>query len=144
MRLKIPISQKDELGCAVACLAFLTNKSYQEVIDELNRPVVIKRGVYCKEITSYLNKLGYKANYHYLNSKWRNKIYKHKTMVFIKRDRRYIFGHFLIRYKNMWIDPWINFQKDKNVKNSEAGFRKRLPGKPIYAVFIDSEKKQKE
>lgn len=34
------------------------------------------------------------------------------------------------------MDPWINFQKDKNVKNCEAGFRKRLPGKPIYAIFV--------
>lgn len=94
MRLKISIYQEDELGCAVACLAFLTNKSHQEVIGELNPQVVRKRGVYCKEIVNYLNNLGYQTSYHYPNSKWKNKIYKHKTIVFIKRNKKYIFGHF--------------------------------------------------
>jgi len=34
------------------------------------------------------------------------------------------------------MDPWINFQKDKNLKNAKAGFRKKLPGRPIYGIFI--------
>lgn len=40
------------------------------------------------------------------------------------------FGHYLIRFNNQWIDPWINLPN----KNIKAGFRKRLPGKPIYGI----------
>lgn len=77
-----------------------------------------------------------KAEYHYLNKKWRRKIYQDKTIVFIRRSSLYPDGHYLIRGKKFWMDPWINFLKEKDVKKARAGWRRRLLGKPIYGVFL--------
>jgi len=134
--MKSPISQKDNFGCGVACLAFVTNKSYGKVLNGLGKEKAKTRGFYCRELVNYLNKIGYQAEFHYLNKKWRRKIYQDKTIVFIKRSKQYPFGHYLVRYQNFWMDSWINFQKSKDIKNAKAGFRKRLPGKPIYGIFL--------
>lgn len=134
--MKSPITQKDNLGCSIACLAFISNKTYEEVTVNLGKEKAKTKGFYCREIVEYLKKLGYQAEFHYLKSKWRKKIYKDKTIVFIKRSKKYPYGHYLIRYQNLWMDPWINFKKGKSVKKAKAGFRKRLPGKPIYGIFV--------
>jgi ABC-type bacteriocin/lantibiotic exporter with double-glycine peptidase domain len=135
--IKKPVAQKDKFGCAVACLAFLLNKPYKEISMEIGNKKAKTKGFNCKEIVEYLKKFGIETRYHYLKSKLKRKIYKEGTIVFIKRDKRYPFGHYLIRYKNFWMDSWINWPKNKNVKEAKAGFRKRLPGKPIYAIFIN-------
>lgn len=134
--IKKPINQKHELGCGIACLAFILNKKYDKIAKEIGIRKIKSKGLYCKEIVNYLIKNGYIAFYRYLKSKWKKAIYKDNTIVFIKRCEKYPFGHYLVRYKNFWMDPWINFQKNKNIKQAKAGFRKKLPGKPIYGIFI--------
>ena len=140
--MKNSILQKDNFGCSSACLAFITNKTHEEVINDLGKEKARTKGFYCREIVNYLKKLGYKAEYHYLKPKWRKKIYQDKTIVFIKRGKKYLFGHYLVRYQNLWMDSWINFQKDKNIRKAKAGFRKRLPDTPIYGIFIKDETKE--
>jgi len=40
-----------------------------------------------------------------------------------------------------WMDPWINFDSNNiNLETAKAGFRKRIPGKIIYAVRLKEEK----
>lgn len=134
--MKKPVVQKDNLGCAAACIAFVVDKDYLAVFEGLGKKRAKMRGFYCRELVNYLNKIGYQAEFHYLNKKWRREIYQEKTIVFIKRSQRYPFGHYLVRYQNFWMDPWINFSKDQNIKQARAGFRKRLPGKPIYGIFL--------
>lgn len=85
---------------------------------------------------AFLKNQGIRSEYHYLNKKWRRKIYQNKTIVFIRRSSFYPVGHYLIRYNKFWMDPWINFLKEKEVKKAKAGFRKKLPGKPIYGIFL--------
>lgn len=139
--MKVPIRQKDNLGCGIACLAFVANRSYEEIVNDLGKEK-IKKGLYCREIVQYLKKLGYaKTECHYLKSKWRKKIYQNKTIVFI-RSKKYPYGHYLVRYKNFWMDPWINFLKEKEIKNAKAGFRKRLPGTPIYGIFLKEDNRR--
>lgn len=127
-----PITQKDNLGCAVACAAFVLNKTYDEVKNDFKQN---KNGYLCKEIIAVLNKNGKNYVYGYLTQKLRRKVYKVGTMVFIKRSNKYPAGHYLARANNCWMDPWINFKKDKNINNAKSGFRKRLPGMPIYGLF---------
>lgn len=135
--MKNPIVQKDNLGCGIACLAFVTNKTYEEAVHDLGKEKSQTKELYCKEIVSYLKKIGYQAEFRYLKPKWRNKIYQDKAIVFIKRSKKYPYGHYLVRYENCWMDSWINFSiENGNVKNAYSGFRKRLPGKPIYGIFI--------
>ena len=66
-----------------------------------------------------------------LDDKSRNETYKNYSIVFIKRSRKYPYGHFLARYKNRWMDPWINLP-DKNIK---AGFREILPNEATYLIY---------
>ncbi|NMB57460.1 hypothetical protein GYA19_06030 [Candidatus Beckwithbacteria bacterium] len=134
--MKKSICQKDNYGCSIACLAFVTNKTYEEVINDLGKEKAKTRGFYCKEIVKYLKGLGYQAEFHYLKPKWRKKIYQDKTIVFIKRSKKYPCGHYLAHYQNLWMDPWINFSIDGDIKKAKAGFRKRLPDKSIYGIFI--------
>lgn len=133
--MKKPVKQEDGFGCSIACLAFLTNKTYEEVANNLGREKAKTKGFFCREIVNYLKKLGYQAEFHYLKPKWRKKIYNDRTIVFIKRSKKYPYGHYLVRHQNLWMDSWINFSYNKDIKNSKAGFRKRLPDKPIYGIF---------
>lgn len=64
-------------------------------------------------------------------------IYRDNVIIFLKRSIDYPFGHYLLRVNSKWMDPWINLQKNKNIKDASSGYRMRLPGKPIYAVFTE-------
>jgi hypothetical protein len=86
-------------------------------------------------LVAILDRSGYFYQYRYLKPRLRKIIYRDDVIVFIKRSKKYPFGHYLVRYQNLWMDPWINFPKEKDVKKAKAGFRKRLPGKAIYALF---------
>jgi len=135
-----PITQKDQFGCGIACIAFVVGKTYDEVIKVLGRDKAETAGFYCRELCRILEKFGCHCEHYYLKPKWRKEIYQNGVIVFIKRSKRYPVGHYLVRYKSFWMDPWINFLKDKDVENAQAGFRRRLPGKPIYGIYLKSPK----
>lgn len=128
----ITITQKDNLGCGVACTAFVLGKTYDEIKKHFTQSA---KGYLCKEIVAVFKKYGIDYRFKYLTSKLKRKIYGDGTVVFIKRNKKYPFGHYLARSGNFWMDPWINFQNDKNINNARSGFRKRLPGNPIYGIF---------
>ena len=126
-----PIKQADPFGCGIACVAFVLTINYKSAlklfVDGEKRAK--EEGFYCKEIAITLNHLGLK--YKYLKKGLRKNVYRPNTIVFLKRSKKYPYGHYLVRFNNKWMDSWINLP-DKNIK---AGFRKRLPGKPIYTIF---------
>jgi len=134
--MKGAIKQKHSLGCGFACLAFVTGLSYDHIISYFGKIKAKKEGLYCREIVNFLKRFFPKAHFKYLKPKWKRKIYQDGTIVFIKRSEKYPYGHYLVRYKNLWMDPWINLLKDERITKAKAGFRKRLPGKPIYAIFL--------
>ncbi len=139
--MKSPVCQRDNFGCGIACLAFITNRPYGQIAAELGEKKAKTEGFFCRELVTYLKSLGYQAEYHYLNQKWRKRIYQEKTIVFLKRSKNFPFGHYLVRDQALWMDPWINFPKEKNLEKAKAGFRKRLPGKPIYGIFVTGPQK---
>lgn len=131
------VVQEDPSGCGVACVAFVLGLTYPAAL-KLFKKGEYKAdncGFYCQEMTEVLNNQGKDFELKYIKEKIKRKIYRDHTIIFIKRSKKYPAGHLLCRYKNIWMDPWINFQKNKNIKKAEAGFRKRLPGKPIYAIL---------
>lgn len=132
-----PIKQRHPYGCGVACTAFILNTSYQNALRlfEKGKEKAENSGFFCKEIVGVLENAGMSYTYKYVNDRVRKKIYKSGTIVFIKRSKKYPSGHYLTRYKNVWMDAWINFSDD----NKKAGFRKRLPGRPIYAILNHKE-----
>lgn len=127
------IIQKDNFGCAIACVAFILKLEYEDAIKLFKEggKRAKTEGFCCREIATILSESGLKAYYFYLRPKFKNRIYQPNTIVYIKKSKKYTSGHYLARYKNSWMDPWINFPNEKR----SSGFRKRLPGKAVYAIL---------
>ncbi len=130
--IKTPVKQENEMDCAVACVAFILNIDYQKALILFDKPKNAKnKGFLCKEICLALGKGGLNFNYKYIKtSKIKDLMRKNNSIVFLKRSKKYPRGHFLCGYKDLWMDSWINFP----LSPIQAGFRKRLPGKPIYVI----------
>lgn len=129
------ITQLDSYGCGLACVSFLANINYQEVSNLDIKKQAQSQGFTCKELVRLLLQFGLHYEYKYLKPRLKNKIYNDGVIVFIKRSKKYSSGHYLVRFKDQWMDPWINFSPDSNLNDASSGFRKRLPEKPIYALF---------
>jgi hypothetical protein len=131
------VIQKDNFGCSIACVAQILDINYQQAKKLFpNNHKAGTAGFICREIILALKKANLNYYYHYIKPKYRNKIYKNKNLVFLKRSKKYPSGHYLARLNNQWFDPWINFNEDQNIKNAKAGLRKRLPEKPIYLISL--------
>lgn len=128
-----PIKQEDQLGCAVACVAFTLNVSYKNslMLVRQGKRKAKNTGFLCKDIVKTLRKWGLNYKYNYIKDKIKNKIYQSGTIVFLRRSKKYPAGHYVCRVNKKWMDPWINFPDTK----IEAGFRKKLPEKPIYLIY---------
>ncbi len=129
------ITQKDSFGCGIACVAFICKVSYDYAKKNyFNRPHNASTlGYLCKDIVRALSKSDKNYCYKYLKRRIK---YKKNTIVFIKRSNKYPFGHYLTKTRNGWMDPWINFDNlNHKLPQANSGFRKRLPGKPIYAII---------
>ncbi len=130
------IAQEDELGCGVACVANLLDISYAQALQLFDKPENAKtKGFKCKEIMAVLQKSGIGASYKYLKPRLKSKIYQPGVIVLIAVNKKYPFGHYLLRTNHGWLDPWVNIHSSQNVQKAKAGYRKRLPGKPIYAIL---------
>lgn len=129
------VTQEDNFGCGTACIAFVLERPYSEVISILKETKVENRGFHCKDLVEILKRFGFIYSFRYLKQKLKRKIYKNGVIVFIKRSKRYPVGHYLVYHNVLWMDPWINFKDSKNIEKAKSGFRKRLPGVPIYALF---------
>lgn len=116
------VKQEDPFGCGVTCIAFILKINYHQALTLFKDGKIRakeKPNFYCREMVMILNHSGLKYQYKYLKKRLLKKIYQPNTIVFIKRSKKYPFGHYLIRANRQWMDPL-------------AGFRTKLPGKPIY------------
>src|SRR3989338_10112376 len=129
------ITQRHLYGCAVACLAFVLQTPYTKALKLLKTKQKIYKGSSCRELLSLLQENSLAYNYKYLSKKKSWKIDEPLTIVYIKKSKKSPAGHFLVWYRNKWMDPWINFRVGAKVAKAKSGFRKDLPGKPIYALF---------
>lgn len=133
--MKQSVAQQDSLGCGIACVAFVANHSYSQVKAMFSNDKAASEGFYCKDLVFALQSFGLAYSYKYLKPKLRNKIYIDNAIVFIKRSKNYPAGHYLVRHRGQWMDPWINFQEESSINKVQSGFRKKLPGSPRYALF---------
>ncbi|KKR77526.1 MAG: hypothetical protein UU22_C0042G0005 [Parcubacteria group bacterium GW2011_GWA2_40_8] len=125
------IKQENQMGCGIACAAVILNFSYKRTFKLFSLGKADFTGFTCKEIVDALKRGGLDYSYKYIKPRLKNIIYKEDTIVFIQRSNKYKHGHYLVRGRNIWMDPWINFPN----ANRRSGFRKRLPGKSIYVIF---------
>lgn len=57
-----PVGQKDDFGCAAACLAFFLDKSYEKIVEKLGQDKAKNKGFFCREIVNFLKSQGIKAS----------------------------------------------------------------------------------
>lgn len=129
------ITQEFDYGCGIACYAFVLGLSYKEAAASLGAKQASSTRFWIKNFAEALNKSGKPYIAKYVKPHLKSKIYKDGTIVLIRRSKYYPAGHYLIRHKNTWMDPWINLPFNKNIAEAKSGFRKRLPGNPMYALF---------
>ncbi len=131
--MKLPITQEDSYGCGIACVAFICGVSYKAAKHNyFEGKKAGTRGYLCKDLVYALSITKKKYKYSYIK---RRTSFKENTIVFIKRSKRYPIGHYLVRVKNSWMDPWLNFDATKpEIKKAKSGFRKKLPDRAIYKI----------
>jgi len=129
------ITQEHDFGCGIASVAFVLKISYKETFRYFDIKKARLQGFYCKDLINVFNRFGLYYEYKYLKPRIRRRIYKKATIVFIRKSKAYPYGHYLVRVDKGWMDSWINIKISTNIRNSRSGFRKRLPGNPIYALF---------
>ena len=131
------ITQSHGYGCGLACVAFVARVEYAQVIEISDEVRAVARGFYCKQLIQLLYSYGYSGSFKHLKRSmiYKNKIYRDNTIVFIRRSKSHPAGHYLVRHQGFWMDPWLNFTADKQIRNARSGYRRRLPGQPLYAIF---------
>ena len=128
-----PIVQQDPYGCGIACTAFVFGLNYQQT-KKYFRKKGNKPNFYCKDIVAALAKGRKDYHYNYVGNKKLN--FKENTIVFIKKSKKFPYGHYLVKSKEGWMDPWINLDiNNPQIKKARAGFIKRIPGRITWAII---------
>lgn len=127
------ITQEELMGCGIACVAVALNKSYKSTKELFDNPKYAStKGYYCREIIKVLNKKFGNYNYSKVSEKNKSLLRQNGTIVFIERSKRYPSGHYLIKTKKGWMNPWINFP---DISPAKSGFQKTLPGKTQWIIY---------
>lgn len=116
-------------------MAFIVQRTYKEVTTFLGEHKANTKGFTCRELVWALSQFGLFYFYKHINYRNRKLVYQEGVVVFIRRCKKYPVGHYLAHYHNLWMDPWINFLQNRNSAQAKSGFRKKLPGNPIYALI---------
>ena len=129
------ITQEFDYGCGIACYAFALGITYQQAVDTLGKEQASSTRFWVKDLTAALNKASKKYESKHFKPYLHKRLYEEGTIVLIRRSKIYPAGHYLIRHKKYWMDPWINLPEDRDIENARSGFRKRLPESPTYVIF---------
>ena len=129
------ITQEFDYGCGIACFAFAANLTYKQAANYLGPEQAASDRFWVKDLTAAINKYGKGYKSYYVKPHIRKLIYKEGTIVLIRRSKHYPTGHYLIRHKGKWMDPWLNLPFNKDITQAKSGYRHRLPGKPMYAII---------
>jgi len=134
--------QKDLNGCGIACLSNLLDKPYDQIKRDFEHKFYsIERGIKVSDLLSYLKmrNFEYKSKFFNQNRKYEfNKKDADKfsritgSITLIVKSDKYPVGHYLLRVKNGWIDPWYNLP---SIDNVHARIRKKLPDNPWYVIY---------
>lgn len=126
------IAQEHPMGCGLACVAFVIEQPYSSILKLTNEYKASVKGYYCRELISFLKKFGLNYEHKKFTEKTKKYLNKEGTIVFIKRSKKYPGGHYLVRSKNGWMNPWINYP---NINPAKAGIAKKLPGQVQWILF---------
>lgn len=125
-----PVTQEDIAGCGIACVAFVCGRSYGyakgRYFKGLGSPT---KGYLCRDLVKALSRSG--RGYSYRHARQGDR-FDNGTIIFIKRSGRYPAGHYLVKTRRGYMNPWSNFP---DMRNPRSDFSARLPGTPQYAVY---------
>ncbi len=130
------VTQEHSMGCGLACVAYLLNKSYREVLRGCRtKRHAWTRGFYCRELVTLLNKNGRTYSWRAFTINEKTNSIPIDSIVFLKPCQSYPSGHFLVKVSNgKFMNPWINFPEINPVK---SGYQRKI-GRVNYIIF-DSE-----
>lgn len=121
------------MGCALACIAYLSGKTYQDVLSITRNPEgAWTIGYYNDEIVETLEKLGLKNYVGDEISDNDKRINLNNIIVFCDRCTDLPEGHFLAKKNGKWMNPWINMP---NIAPAKSGFTETLPSKPSWIIY---------
>ena len=127
------VAQEEGMGCGIACVASALGITYQEARQLSDRPEgSYLNGYNCKDLANTLNKKG--RNYIYKKFKSEHKILLEKpgTIVFVKEGDGDIWGHYLLKTLNGWMDCWINWP---SINPAKAGYHENIIGEPKWIIY---------
>ena len=133
--------QKDMNGCGIACLANLLEKDYDFVKKDFEKKFYkIDKGVNIADMVRYLQMYNLKYKSKFFNQKDFEKVKKEankyskieNSITLIAKSPKHKLGHYLLRTKNVWIDPWFNLP---SIDNVHAHTRNKLPNNPWYVIY---------
>ncbi|MFH0738203.1 MAG: hypothetical protein V1827_06165 [Candidatus Micrarchaeota archaeon] len=137
------VAQEDAMGCGIACVAYVCGLSYRTAKQGIfEKPQYAgTKGYACRDLVRALakadNSFGWSSIKHDI-------AIPISSIVFTARSEQYPAGHYLVKTRMGWMDPWINYPRLKAVR---GGFRKRLPGRAAYLVYpkmsIEGENKRR-
>ncbi len=130
-----PVAQEDDMGCAIASVAFVLGVSYKKALFFFKDGKIRAMGIpnfYCPELVEILNNNGLDYSWVKINNKNKKLVEKELSIVFCEQSSELPVGHFLVRHQNKWMDPWFNLPNQKR----KADFKEKLPGKPTYVVYL--------
>jgi hypothetical protein len=119
----ILVTQKDEWGCGIACVASLLGISYRSAKARLQRANhrrinFAEEGLNVAPIIAVVRKAGIEVKRHHSLKSW-----PEGTIVFLS-DKVGVYkgtGHYLLKTSRGWMDPWGSTAVPK------AQYRKHLP-----------------
>jgi hypothetical protein len=126
------VTQEESMGCAVACVASILGISYKDSLKKFGIKSAENPTFYCKDIASILNKSGLSYDYGKLIDKKRKYLSLPGTIVFLRRSSKFPVGHFILRAKEGWMNPWVNVPK---ISPAKSGFERVLPGEPQWIIY---------
>lgn len=128
------ITQELDYGCGVACFACVCDMNFKEAVTFLEKEYSVKHGWRPSDLVMALQRFGLNYKNHYVRKKDITD-YPIGSIVLIERSSAYPVGHYLTLTTEGWMDPWINLPSTNDVHQAKSGFRKQLPGKPMYALL---------
>lgn len=127
------VAQEESMGCGIACVASRLGITYQEAIKKSGLSErSYTRGYYCRDLVKILNEFGEKYAFKKVGLRDKELVRANGSIVFAKRGKKYLVGHWLLKTPYGWMDPWINWP---SIHPSIAGYHQKFPGEAQWIVY---------
>ena len=128
------ITQEHPLGCGVACVAFRRGTSYADSLSLFAHPEnAWSVGYYCADMVAALARAGLTYAFaEYDAARHSGLLSQEGTIVFIGACEKLPSGHYLIRAREGWMNPWSNFP---SMVPARSAFQDSLPGTVTHVVY---------